>query len=146
MANESGQTFAKHAQVTPGYHYFVSPMGLAYLIWSIVRLVKTPNLDTTYALVGALAIFGAIAFARLSPLKAQDRIIRLEERLRLARLLPADLQSHVESIRPSQLIALRFASDGEVVDLARQVIANPTMTSKEIKAQVKNWKADYFRV
>ena len=146
MANESGQSFAKHAQWTPGYHFFAAPLGLAYMVWSIMRLVKTPNVDTTYALVGALAIVGAIAFARLSPLQAQDRIIRLEERLRLTRLLPADLQSHVETFRPGQLIAMRFASDGEVVDLARKVIANPAMTAREIKAEVKSWKADYFRV
>lgn len=146
MPTESGQNFSNHAQWTPGYHFFAAPLGIAYMVWSIMRLVKTPNVDTAYAMLGALALVGAIAMVRLSPLKAQDRIIRLEERLRLTRLLPADLQSHVESFRPGQLIAMRFASDGEVVGLARKVIANPAMTAKEIKAEVKNWKADYFRV
>lgn len=146
MANESGQSFEKHAQMTPGYHLFAAPLGLAYMIWSIMRLVKTPNVDTAYAMLGSLALVGAIAMVRLSPLRVQDRLIRLEERLRLARLLPADLQPHIEKLRPGQLIALRFAPDAEVVELARKVIANPTMTPKEIKREVKNWKADYFRV
>lgn len=146
MATESGQQFSNHAQWTPGYHFFAAPLSLGYMVWSIMRLVKTPNVDTAYAMLGSLAIVGAIAMVRLSPLRAQDRIIRLEERLRLTRVLPADLQPHIDRIRPGQLIALRFAPDAEVVDLARKVIANPAMTAKEIKAEVKNWKADYFRV
>ncbi len=146
MASENQQSFQHHAQMVPAYHYVTSPLGLIYVVWSIARLVQQPGADTVYALVGALALFGAIAFARLSPLKAQDRVIRLEERLRLTRLLPADLQSRVDDIRPSQLIALRFASDAEVPELARKVIGNPDMTSKDIKSQITNWKADYFRV
>ncbi len=145
MANESGQQFSNHAQWTPGYHFFAAPLGLAYMVWSIMRLVRTPNVDTAYAMVGSLAIVGAIAMVRLSPLRVQDRVIRLEERLRLARLLPADLQPHIEKIRPGQLVGLRFASDAELVELTRKVIANPAMTGKEIKAEVKNWKEDYFR-
>lgn len=146
MASESGQSFSKHAQWTPGYHYFTSPVSIIYLVWSISRVIKTPSDDTVYALVGALALFGAVAFARLSPLKAQDRIIRLEERLRLARLLPADLQSRIEEIRPAHLVAIRFAPDSEVTELVRTVLANPALTQKEVKAQIKSWKADYFRV
>ncbi len=146
MATESGQNFSNHAQMVPGYHYITTPLGLAYVIWSIVRLVRTPGADTAYALVGALAIFGAIAYVRISPLKAQDRIIRLEERLRLTRILPTDLQSRVDELRPSQLIALRFASDAEVPELVRKILANPAIKPKEIKQSVKQWRADYFRV
>ena len=139
------QSFEKHAQYTPGYHYFTSPLGIIFVVWSIQRLIANPGIDTAYMLVGALALFGAIAMLRLSSLRVQDRIIRLEERLRLARILPADLQAQIESLRPSHLIALRFASDAEVTDLVRKVLADPTIKPKEIKRQVRSWRADYFR-
>ncbi len=146
MATDSGQSFTNHAQMTPGYHYLTSPLGLIYVIWSIKRLISSPGEDTAFATVGAVALFGAIAYARLSPLRAQDRIIRLEERLRLGRILPADLQPRMEELRPSHLIAIRFASDAEVPELVRTALANPTITAKELKAQIRQWKADYFRV
>jgi len=139
------QSFEKHAQYTPGYHFFTSPLGLIFVIWSLQRLIANPGTDTAYMFVGSLALFGAIAMLRLSALRVQDRLIRLEERLRLSRILPADLQPHIEGIRPSHLIALRFASDAEVADLVRKVVADPTIRPKEIKRQVKNWRADHFR-
>ena len=146
MAGNSEQNFSNHARMVPGYHFVTTPLGLIYVVWSIVRLVRNPGADTTYALVGALAIFGAIAYARFSPLKAQDRVIRLEERLRLTRILPADLQARVHEIRASHLIAMRFASDEEVPGLVRKVLAKPAITPKEIKQSITQWRADYFRV
>lgn len=141
----STQSFANHAQYTPGYHFFTSPLGLIFLVWTIKRTIDNPNADTVYMLVGALALVGAITMLRLSALRVQDRVIRLEERLRLGRLLPADLVPRIEEIRPSHLIALRFASDAEVTDLVRKVLADPSIKPKAIKQQIKNWKADYFR-
>jgi Family of unknown function (DUF6526) len=146
MANESGQNFSNHAQMVPGYHYVTSPLSLIYVVWSIARLVRDPGAETAYSLVGALALFGAVAYARLSALRAQDRTIRLEERLRYTRILPADLQSRIEEIRPSHLIALRFSSDAEAPELVRKVLANPEMKPKEIKQSIKQWRADYLRV
>ena len=146
MATESGQNFSNHTKFTPGWHFFTVPLGLAFVIWSIVRLLNNPGNDTVYMLVGALALFGAIAFSRVTPVKGQDRIIRLEERLRLSRILPADLQARIEDIRPEHLIALRFASDGEVEGLVRKALADPSIKPKEIKTQIKNWKADYYRM
>ncbi|MBU6367163.1 MAG: hypothetical protein KJT01_13205 [Gemmatimonadetes bacterium] len=140
------QSFANHTRFHPPYHFFTVPATLVYLIWTVQRLVANPGADTAYALVGALAIFGAGSVARLSPLRAQDRLIRLEERLRLARLLPADLQPKIETLRPSHLVALRFASDAEVEGLVRKVLANPAMTTKEIKQQIRDWRPDHFRV
>ena len=144
MAAES-QNFSNHTQFTPIYHYFTSPVALVYLIWAIKRTISNPNLDTAFALVGALAIMGLVAVARLSPLRVQDRVIRLEERLRLAQLLPADLQSRINELTPRHLVALRFAGDDEVTELVRKVLANPAMSQKEIKQAVKHWRADHFR-
>ncbi len=140
------QSYANHTRYHPPYHYFTVPTTMIYLIWSVQRLLANPGADTGYALVGALAIFGAASVARLSPLRAQDRLIRLEERLRLTRLLPADLQPQIEALRPGHLVALRFASDAEVEGLVRKVLANPAMTSKEIKQQIRDWRPDHFRV
>jgi len=140
------QSFERHAQYTPPYHFFTSPLGFLFFGWSLKRLIANPSADTAYLFVGSLALLGAILMLRLSALRVQDRLIRLEERLRLGRILPADLQPKIESIRTSHLIALRFASDDEVTDLVRKVIADPSIKPKEIKRQVRQWRADYFRV
>lgn len=139
------QNYSTHRQFTPPYHFFASPMAAIFLVWSIVRLVKNPGNDTAYMLVGALALEASVLMLRVSALRVQDRVIRLEERLRLGRLLPADLQPRIEELRPSHLVALRFASDGEVTDLVRQVLTNPSMKQSEIKKQVKQWRPDHFR-
>lgn len=145
MAGDT-QNLGNHTRLVPGYHFFALPLGGAFLVWSIIRLVRAPGADTVYMAIGALAlVFGAL-YGRLFALQAQNRVIRLEERMRLARLLPADLQPQAETISGAQLIGLRFAPDNELVELARKAIANPAMTAKEIKMAVKNWRADHYRV
>jgi hypothetical protein len=145
--SKTPQTFANHAQLTPLYHYFTTPLALIFLVWSITRFFKDPSYDTGYMLVGALAMFGVVSVARLSPLRAQDRLIRLEEQLRYQRVLPAALaEQAMHTLAPRHYTALRFASDAELAGLVEQVIANPQMKGKEIKQQIRNWRADYFRV
>ncbi len=145
MSTERTQNFANHTQWTPGFHFFASPLAFIYLIWAIQRLIAAPGADTAFTVIGALALFGGIAMSRLMALKVQDRVIRLEERLRLAAILPADLQQHIGGIRAGHLVALRFASDAEVPGLVREILANPAITPKEIKGKVKTWRADWFR-
>lgn len=141
------QTYANHAQLTPLYHYVTSPLALIYVVWSITRFFNDPSFDTGFVLVGGLALFGVVSVARLSPLRAQDRIIRLEEQLRYQRLLPAALaEQAMRTFTPRHYIALRFASDDELAGLVEKVIANPAMKGKEIKQQIKVWRADYFRL
>lgn len=146
MASESGQNFSNHAKFTPGYHFVTAPLGIIYFVWAVRRLIAMPGAETLFTLIGAMAIIGAIAYARTSPLVTQNRIIRLEEQLRLTRILPADLVARVNDIRPGHLIALRFAPDAEVTELVRKVLADPSISPKAIKAQIKNWKGDYLRV
>lgn len=146
MSNNTSQNFANHAQTVPGYHYITGPLTIIYVCWSIWRAFTLRSGESVFDLVGALALFGAYAYARIFPLRAQDRIIRLEERLRLSRLLPADLAARIDELRPRQLIALRFASDGEVVELVREVFAGTLTHPKEIKMRIKSWRADYLRV
>ena len=95
----------------------------------------------------ALALFGAVSVARLSPLRAQDRLIRLEEQLRYARVLPADLAARAQAaLSPRHYIALRFASDAELAGLVEMVIKNPALKGKEIKSKITTWRPDTFRV
>lgn len=143
----SGQHYGNHTQFFPWFHYFAMPTSSVFLVWSGIRLVRAMNADALYFFIGALAIFGAVSVSRLSPLRAQDRLIRLEEQLRYARLLPAELAAKAEAtFSPRHYIALRFASDAELAGLVEKVIANPAMKGKEIKQQIRNWRADYFRL
>lgn len=145
MAN-APQSFANHAQYTPAFHFFASPLALIYMVWSLVRFMGNPSADTAYALIGALALFGVVMVSRLSPLRVQDRLIRLEEQLRYQRVLsPALAERAQATLSPRHYIALRFASDAELASLVEQVIANPTMTGKAIKQQIRTWRADHFR-
>lgn len=145
--SKTPQSYANHAQYSPLYHYFTSPMALVFLVWSLTRFFKEPSADTGYFLVGALAMFGVVSVSRLSPLRAQDRLIRLEEQLRYQRVLPAALvEQAMNTFSPRHYIALRFASDAELAGLVEKVIANPAMKGKEIKQQIKHWRADHFRV
>lgn len=146
MADKT-QTFANHAQYQPMFHFFASPLALIFVVWSLTRLFANPSFDTAYMLVGSLALFGAVAVARLSPLRAQDRLIRLEEQLRYARLLPADLAARAQAaFSPRHYIALRFASDAELAAMVDMVVKNPALKGKEIKSQIKTWRPDTFRV
>ena len=140
------QTYANHARMVPGYHYVTGPLVLAYLVWSAWRAGTLRDAASLHDLVGALALFGVYAFTRLFPLKAQDRVIRLEERLRLERLLPEALRPRIAELTAGQLIALRFASDAEVVSLVPRVLAGEFPSNKAIKQAIRDWRADHFRV
>lgn len=145
--SKTPQTYANHTQFNPLYHYFTSPLALIFLVWTIIRVWKAPTSDNAYFLVGALAMFGVVSVSRLSPLRAQDRLIRLEEQLRYQRVLPAQLaEKAMSSFAPRHYIALRFASDEELQGLVEKVIADPQLKGKEIKQQIRNWRGDYFRV
>jgi hypothetical protein len=145
MAQQT-QTYASHRRYIPAFHFFVLPVLLGNIIVAIVRLVRAPALATTWGLLVALAIGIGIVYARFMPLRAQDRVIRLEERNRLERLLPADLRGRIGELTPSQLIALRFAPDDEVADLVRRSLSGELKGSGEIKRAIRNWRGDYLRV
>ena len=139
------QNFANHPKYFPLYHFIATPVLMVNLGVAAVAVFKAPSLATGWQLVMAFTFICVLLAARLMVLKVQDRLIRLEERLRLARVLPADLQGAIASLRPRHLVALRFAPDDEVVDLVRQVVAGKLNQQKEIKMAVKNWQADYLR-
>ncbi len=143
---DTPQTYANHAKFVPGYHWVTGGFVLVYVVWAAWRAISLRDWEAHFDLVGACALFGVYAYVRLFPLKAQDRVIRLEERLRLARVLPADLAQRIDELRPRQLIALRFAPDEELPDLVRWVLTERIDDQKAIKQRIRNWKADHFRV
>jgi hypothetical protein len=140
------QNFANHAKYVLAFHFFVLPVLLLNLGWSVYRW-KTSlwSLDGAIWVLTSVAILLGFLLARTFALSVQDRVIRLEERIRCERLLPQDLQSRILEFEPGQLVSLRFASDAELPALARKVLDEKIKDRKLIKQQVKNWRADYLR-
>ena len=145
MASSEPQTFANHARLVPGYHFLTFGLLVINLGWSIYRMVKVPGWDTAVTLGVAIALGLLFFYARTFPLAVQDRLIRLEERLRMATLLPAELKPRIAEFTPAQLIALRFASDNELPALARRVLDEGLTDRKGIKQLITEWRADDFR-
>ena len=140
------QSFQKHTKWFPPFHFFVMPVFTINLGWSIYRWRAAGySVDGFESVVMAAALVVFMFTARLMALRVQDRVIRLEERLRCERLLPADLRPRIGEFTTGQLVALRFASDGELPELARKVLDEKLTERKAIKQQVKNWRADYLR-
>jgi|ERR1043166_44560 hypothetical protein len=142
---EAMQTYKNHARFFPPFHFFVLPVLALNALNEIRHVVQNPSLHTAWMLVVALALATLALTARLMALTVQDRVIRLEMRHRLGQCLPADLQARIGDLTRQQLIALRFASDAELADLVRDVLAGNLASSKEIKLRVKNWQGDWLR-
>ena len=145
MSEKVPQTFKNHARFDPLFHFFMVPVAAVTMVRSIWRLKENPNLDTAWIVLATLAAVVAVFKIRLYALKVQDRVIRVEERQRLGALLPEPLRSKIGQLSEPQLIALRFASDGEVAGLVEKTLAG-NLAPKQIKQAIVNWRPDYFRV
>jgi uncharacterized protein DUF6526 len=143
---EPVQSYEKHTRWVPAFHFFVLPVLLANVIVSAIRLVNDPGGVGGWNVVVAIALFLGVFLLRGMPLRAQDRVIRLEERARFDRLLPGDLRARVGELTTPQYIALRFAPDDEVPDLTRRTLDGELKTQADIKRAIKNWRADTLRV
>jgi len=142
----SEQNFANHAKTVPAFHLFVLPVLFLNIGWSVYRWkVSLWSLDGAIWVLTSVAILMGFLLARMFALSVQDRVIRMEERLRCERLLPQDLQPRIVELEPGQLISLRFASDAELPALARKVLDEKIKDRKVIKQQIKNWRPDYLR-
>jgi hypothetical protein len=140
------QNFQNHVRWFPLQHFILTPILLFFFIYQAVRLYQEPSADRAVGLLLAFALAALSVAARMQALKAQDRIIRLEERLRYKELLPPALAAKASNLRTSQIIALRFASDEELPALVERALSGEFKTTKEIKQAVKNWRGDYLRV
>jgi hypothetical protein len=143
---DATQSYATHRRFIPAFHFFVLPVLLINIVVTVVQLVHYPSISAAWVVVVALALGIGFAYARFMPLRAQDRMIRLEERMRLERLLPSDLRGRINELTPEQLIALRFAPDDEVADLTRRAFSGDLRNPGEIKRAIRNWRGDYLRV
>ncbi len=143
-------SYATHRKYVPGFHFVTFGILLVNLIWTVWRLfapiLSVPIFDRLLNLAVAIGLILIAWYTRGFPLRAQDRIIRLEERQRLERLLPADLRERVGELSTSQLIALRFAGDGEVAELTRVVLDQGIRKPDDIKKKNREWRADHLRM
>ncbi len=145
MSEKRPQTLANHARFDPLFHFFLAPILLACFIASIVFLFHGINALHIWLAVFSLAVFLLSFKTRVYALKVQDRVIRLEERLRLAALLPEALKARISELTEQQLIALRFASDAEVPSLVEKILRE-NLEPKAIKQAIQTWRPDYWRV
>lgn len=146
MAEKMPQTFENHTRLVPVYHMVALPILVLNFLWSAYQLVRVPSVTTVMGTLVAIALVILFFCARVFALKAQDRVIRLEMQLRLARLLPREPVACIDSLTLDQMVALRFASDDELPALYRKVVDEKITNRKQIKQMIKTWKPDYLRV
>ena len=140
MSESKPQSFKNHTRWDPPYHIVLGLVLVANLIISIVHVVQHPHFYAAWLVVLSVAVFIFYLQLRGYPLKVQDRVIRLEERLRLQALAPAEWHAQINRLSEDQLIGLRFAADDEVVALEQN------LNRKQIKERIKSWRADNWRV
>jgi hypothetical protein len=152
MAEKKPQTFANHTRFDPPFHFFIAPIIGLGVIFTFIHFFAhlshadfRDNMHAILLILLALALMTWLLKTRLYALKVQDRVIRLEERLRLMQLLPEPLRSRIPELTEGQLIGLRFASDAEVPKLAERAL-NEKLSRNDIKKAIQNWRPDYWRV
>ena len=139
------QNLKNHVRVVPVFHFFVLPMLMVNFVWAAIRAAHFFNAGTVIYALTAAALLLAALYGRMFALTVQNRVIRLEMRLRMQQLLPADLQPRINQFTLAQLIALRFASDAELPQLARKVLDENLTNQKQIKLLVRDWQGDFLR-
>jgi hypothetical protein len=144
--SEPVQNFKNHVKFVPAFHFVAVPLLLVNFFWTVRIAIATPTTGAVIAATTALALVIVAFLARIFALKAQDRVIRLEMRMRLRELLPSGLHSRIMDFTTGQLVALRFAGDAELADLAQTVLRDGITNQKQIKLMIKDWKADHQRV
>lgn len=142
---DAPQNLANHARLDPPFHFFVLPVFGLSVLAALGHLIWHPSLHAAAFFVVSVAALVAVLKIRLYALKVQDRVIRLEERQRLALLLPEPLRPRIPEFTERQLIALRFASDAELPGLAERTLAQ-NLAPADIKKSIQSWRADYWRV
>jgi hypothetical protein len=152
VSQKTPQTYANHTRFDPPFHFFLAPVFILGLILSLVHFFyhfresnTMDNFHSFLIIVLAVAMITLLLKVRLYSLKVQDRIIRLEERLRLTQLLNETLRSRIPELTEGQLVGLRFASDAEVPKLVERAL-NEKLKRKDIKKAIQNWRPDYWRV
>ena len=144
MSDDTVQNFGNHARWFPPWHFLAIPILVINMIVMLVALIRAPTLDTAWGFIVSLALALGLVLARYQTLRVQDRVIRLEEELRLGRLLPGR-HTDIESLSLGQLIALRFASDAEVSHILDRILSGEIQSRRDIKIAVQHWRPDHLR-
>ncbi len=139
------QNLKNHQRIVPGFHMVLGIMLVANLYYAAHMLMRGVNGMSLHVMIFAVSVLLTAWYARAFALAAQDRVIRLEMRLRVKELAP-QLSSRFDELRIGQVVALRFAGDDELAALMQQVLDGKLTKGADIKAAVKNWKADTQRV
>jgi hypothetical protein len=139
------QTYQNHARFFPLFHFFAFPVLLLNFVVGLVQLFRSPGWGTLWGALVAAALAAAVLAARVMALTVQDRVIRLEMQLRLARVLSPDLLARARALESGHFVALRFASDEELPVLVSEVCDGRLKTRKEIKQRIRNWQPDWLR-
>jgi hypothetical protein len=139
------QNYKNHTRLLPPFHFFVIPVLLVNVVNEVRHVYQSPTRHTLWELVLAAALLVLGFLSRIQALTVQDRVIRLEERMRMRQILPPELHQHVDTLSHRQLVALRFASDAELADVVREVVDGKLQTGKDIKLRVRNWRPDWLR-
>jgi len=145
MAQKSPQTFENHARLIPAYHFVAFPLFAINVFYALYKVVTEFSWGNLVALGVAVALILLFFIARVMALTVQDRVIRLEETLRMRALLPPDLQPRIADLTVRQMVALRFAPDSELADLTRKVLDEKLQDQKAIKKLIRHWRADFQR-
>jgi len=146
MTTPPEQTYANHVRRLPRLYVAGCAAAALYLLWTLWELWSAPSVGAVADVLAAGALGVLAYYVRINSLIVQTRLVQLEERLRLERLLPEDLRAHLPELGKELLVATRFASDGEVADLVRQVLDEGLVRRDEIKRRIRHWRADWQRV
>lgn len=140
------QTYKNHRRYYWPHHFIVQPILIANFAFELTDFLDAPGRDTGWALIVATGLMLLALTARAMALTAQNRVIRLEERLRLSTLMPPEERGRIEELQTAQLVGLRFASDAEVVGLARRCLSGELKSSGDVKKNITEWRPDHLRV
>lgn len=139
------QSYANHRRFFPLFHYFAYPIIAVNVVVAAIWAVRAPGAATIWQLVFAIGVAAAFVAVRASALIVQNRVIRLEQRLRLAALLPDHLRMRIAELRVGQLVGLRFASDAELASLVERCLNGQLNTADDVKRAITHWQPDFLR-
>ena len=142
---EPEQNYKNHARLFPLFHFVALPIMLLNFLYSVWQVWRTPSWSMAWAMIVAFGLAAAVLASRLMALAVQDRVIRLEMQLRLARVLPSAMAGRIAALDREHFVALRFASDEELPGLVTEICEGRLQKQKDIKLRVKNWQADHLR-
>jgi hypothetical protein len=145
------QNFSNHVRRDPPFLFATSILFLNVILIIVVIVLHAVHHGTQelllhlWLLLVSFALLLVAANSRIKALKVQDRVIRLEERLRYAALLPPATLAASASLTIPQIVALRFASDAELPALVTRTLAE-NLTPRQIKESITSWRPDNHRV